>query len=250
MSIRKHLWLLGPALYLATALVFVGYADAAGGGKGGGAVKGYEQATFKVSLKGTQTVEHAYDHTATDPCDIDISESGGETLRFKSTKAVKMTATKMSGLDHPIFMTGKSMARIPVKATITRSNDVSAGTPAPGCPDNGGGSTPGPGPDCGTKVIKPWWLGFDYWKKDRIELMPEDVAGGDPFERCGGWGFPYLLQGATFGKRPSADLPVDELFDPKIGKLITIGRGNHNTVDPEGWEKRGIRWELTLKRIG
>lgn len=108
MSIRKHLWLLGPALYLATALVFVGYADAAGGGKGGGAVKGYEQATFKVSLKGTQTVEHAYDHTATDPCDIDISESGGETLRFKSTKAVKMTATKMSGLDHPIFMTGKS----------------------------------------------------------------------------------------------------------------------------------------------
>jgi hypothetical protein len=250
MSIKKHLWLLGPATYLISALFFVSYADAAGGGKDGGAANGYQQAKFKVSLKGVQTVEHAYKHVATGPCDINITSGGGETLRFKSTKAVKMTATKLPGLPDPVFMSKQAMVRIPVKATITRSHNTSAGSPAPGCPDNGGGAEPGPGPDCGTKVIKPWWLGFDYWKRDRIELMPEDVAGGDPFERCGGWGFPYLLQGETFGKRPSADLPVNELFDEKIGKLITIGTGSHGTVDPEGWENRDIRWELTLKRIG
>ncbi len=248
MSVKKHLWLLGPALYLVSALVFAGYADAAGGEKGG-APNGYEQANFKVSLKGVQKVEHAYEHKSTGPCDIDISETGGETLRFKSTKAVKMTATKLPGNADPVFISKDAMVRMPVKATITRSQDTTAGSPAPGCPDNGGGGTPGPGPDCGTKVIKPWWLGFDYWKRDRIELMPEDVAGGDPFERCGGGGFPYLLQGQTFGKRPSADLPVEELFDPKIGKLITIGAGNHKVVGPEFWEDRDIRWELTLKRI-
>jgi hypothetical protein len=42
---------------------------------------------------------------------------------------------------------------------------------------------------------------------------------------------------------------VKEVFDEKIGKLITIGKGNEGIVWPEGFEKTKIRWELELTRV-
>ncbi len=113
---------------------------------------------------------------------------------------------------------------------------------------NGGGN-PGPGPDCGTRTVKPWLLDLSYYRRDHIQLQAEETYGGDPFERCSHGGFPYLLSGKSFGKRQSAELPVREVFDNKIGKLITIGAGSESLPYPEGYDETMIRWELSLTRI-
>lgn len=99
-------------------------------------------------------------------------------------------------------------------------------------------------------MIKPLWLSVDYYKRGHVDLQPEDNGGSNPFEHCGAGKFPFLLSGEWFGKRSSAELPEKEVFDPEIGKLITIGGGNHSIVGPEEHEDTKIRWELSLTRIG
>lgn len=214
-----------------------------------GAQAGYQKTKFKAEVKGVQTYEYEYHHISTGPCDAPIDTSTRERIKFKSTKPVLLTASRLPGLKEPVLTSGLKPLRIPTKATVTRSHSHTGGQVPEDCSGNGGGVGPQPPPDCGTKVVKPWWLSVDYYAKDRIELQPEDIAGSDLFERCGNGTWPYLLNGEWFGKRQSADLPKSELFDPKIGKLITIGSGNHSIVGPEGHEDTKIRWELSLTRI-
>lgn len=210
------------------------------------------QQRFKAEIKGVQTYASDYDHASTDVCDPTISSHSKETIRFASTKPVVVTFTRIPGVKDPVITAGRKALRLPTKARITRSNSYSASSVDPEvCGDNGGGVEGGPEqPDCGTKVVNPWYLSFDYASRGKVALQPEDVAGSDLFERCGTGMYPRLLDADGFGKSQVADLPVSEVFDPEIGKLITIGRGNENLPTPEGGESTNIRWELSLTRLG
>lgn len=209
----------------------------------------FKQATFKATIKGVQTYEYSYDHASTDRCDPSINTHDTEKVVFKSTKPVKLTASQ-AGRSEPFFISGTKALRFPTKGTIDRKNSNSVSSVPEDCSGNGGGVGPGPPPDCGRRVVKPWWMTVDYYRRDHIELQPEDNAGRAPFENCGGGAFPYLLSGESFGRRSSAELPAKELFDPKIGKLITIGAGDEFIPMPEGHTETKIRWELSLTRVG
>lgn len=206
---------------------------------------------FKAEIKGVQTYVSDYDHASTDVCDPSISNHSRETIRFASTKPVVITFTRVPGLRDPLITAGRNGLRLPTRARVKRSNSYSA-TPVPeDCGDNGGGVPGGTlPPDCGTKVVTPWYLSFGYARRGKVELMPEDVAGGDLFERCGSGYYPRILPAESFGKSQVADLPSAEVFDPGIGKLITIGRGNDEVVAPESSESVNLRWELSLTRLG
>lgn len=209
------------------------------------------QQKFKAEVKGVQTFTSDYDHASTDTCDPTISNHSKETIRFASTKPVVVTFTRIPGVKDPVITAGRNGLRLPTKARITRSHSYSASSVDPEvCGDNGGGVVGGPEqPDCGTKVVNPWWLSFDYVRKDKVALQPEDAAGSDLFQRCGTGMYPRLIDADSFGKSQVADLPVKEVFDPKIGKLITIGRGNELIAYPEGGDETHLRWELSLTRI-
>jgi hypothetical protein len=209
---------------------------------------GYEQARFKAEVKGVQTYVSEYHHTATDRCDTSVDTVSKETARFKSTKPVLLTATHIPGVKELVLTSGDKPLRIPTKGTVTRSHSNSF-TPIPeDCGGNGGGVEP-VAPDCGTKVVQPWWMTVDYYKRSHVELQPEDNAGSDLFENCGSGSYPYLLSGESFGRRQSADLPENEVFDEKIGKLITIGKGTESIPMPDGYDETKLRWELSLTRI-
>ena len=239
MTIRTEMTLAG--LLAAALLVFAFSSHADAKGK-------YKTASFKAEVKGVQTYTHAYDHTATDRCDMTVHDLSRETVRFASMRPVRLTATHIPGVKGLVLTSGTKPLRFPTKATVKRSNDHSY-TPIPeDCSGNGGGGHVDP-PDCGTKTVKPFWLSVDYYKPGHVELQPEDQAGGSPFERCGSGMFPYMLTGESFGKRQSADLPENEVFNDEYGQIITIGKGNHSIVSPEGYDETKIRWEIDLKRI-
>jgi hypothetical protein len=243
MTIRREMALAG---LLAVALLAFGFAagDAGATGK-------YKQATFKAEVKGVQTYTDKYDHLSTGPCDPTVHSATKETVRFASKKPVKLTATRVPGLKggELVLTSGTKPLRFPTKATVRRSHSNSYTQVPETCGGNGGGVPPGPGPDCGVKVVQPFWLTVDYYKPAHIELQPEDNAGSDLFERCGSGRFPYMLSGEHFGKRQSADLPENEVFNEKYGQIITIGKGNESIVYPEGDTETKIRWEIDLKRI-
>lgn len=242
MTIRTEMTLAG---MLAVALLAFGLvADAGAKGK-------YKQATFKAEVKGVQTYVSKDDHLSTGRCDPETHSDTREKVRFASTKPVKLTATRIPGLKggELLLTSGTKPLRFPTKATVKRSHSSSY-TPVPeDCGGNGGGVPGGAGPDCGTKVVKPFWLTVDYYRPGHVELQPEDNAGSDLFERCGSGRFPYMLSGEHFGKRQSADLPEKEVFNKKYGQIITIGSGNEGIVWPEGYSETKIRWELDLKRV-
>ena len=207
----------------------------------------YRQATFKAEIKGTQTFQSEYHHASTDACDPKIDSSTKEILKFKS-KPVKLTATDIPQAKELIFTSGTKPLVFKTKANLNRSHSYSASPVPEECGGNGGGVAPGPGPDCGSRTISPFPIGIEYYRRGRIHLV-EQNASTDPFERCGSGAFPYLLEGETFGKRQSAELPENEVFDERIGKLITIGEGTHGVVGPESWDETHIRWELSLTRV-
>jgi len=61
--------------------------------------------------------------------------------------------------------------------------------------------------------------------------------------------WPRLLPESSFGKSQVADLPINEVFDPKIGKLITIGRGDESIPYPDGADRTNLTWEVSLTRL-
>jgi len=243
MSIRTEITL---ATVLAMALLVAAFCASAQ------AADDYEQAKFKAEVKGKQTFVSEWHHASTDRCDTGYDSLTKETIKFKSTKPVVITAMATPGAEDPYLMAGNGGGlRLPAKATITRSHSYSS-TPVPeDCGSNGGGVEPGPGPDCGTKTVRPFDLAIDYYKRGHIEIQSEDQdPDADPFERCGSGRFPFLLHGTTFGKRQDAELPEEDLFDEKIGKLITIGRGSEFIAGPENsFDETNIEWDLSLTRI-
>ena len=214
------------------------------------AAGGYQQATFKAEVKGTQSYKAEYHHESRNPCDVAIDDVNTETAKFKSTKPLLITFTKVPGMKEPLISAGKKPVMFPTKATVKRAASHVVGPIAGDCEDNGGGAEPGPGPDCGTKVVAPFNLDVGYFKPEHVELISNQDSDTDPFENCSGGKFPFLLSGDRFGKRSSAELPTEEVFDEKIGKLITIGKGTEFLPYGESnFEETNIRWELSLTRV-
>ena len=210
---------------------------------------GYDQANFKAEIKGVQTYHDEYHKASTGPCDPQIDSVENEKVKFKSKKPVLFTATRIPEVKGLVLTSGDKPLRFPVKATVNRSHSHSA-TPLPlDCGGNGGGATPTP-PDCGRRTVGSWKLGVDYYKRSRLELIPEDYdQGTDLYVNCGNGYFPQLLPGTTFGKSTNAELPEDEVFNEKYGKIITIGDGDESIVYPDGFWETKLRWELSITRI-
>jgi len=241
MSTKTQLGL-AALLALASLAFSVASANAAGNG-------GYKQANFRAEIKGVQTFHDEYHHASTERCDPQIDSVEDETLRFKSKKPILFTATHIPEVKGLVLTSGDKPLRFPVKASVTRSNSHSASHLPLDCGDNGGGAEPTP-PDCGKRTIGSWKLGLDYYKRSRLELTPEDYdQGADLYVNCGSGMFPNLLPGTTFGKSTAAELPEDEVFNEKFGKIITIGDGDEFLPTPEGFSETKIRWELSITRI-
>lgn len=242
MSIRTEITLAGLLAAALLAFAFASGADAKGK---------YKQATFKAEIKGVQTYKTQTDHVSTGRCDMGYHHATTEKWRFASKKPVKLTATRIPGLENGelVFTSGTKPLWFKTRATVKRANESSY-TPIPeDCGGNGGGVPPGPGPDCGTKVVDPMWFGIDYWKRGHIELQPQSQGGSDLFERCGSGAYPYLLGGESFGKRQSAELPEADAFNEDYGKIIVVGRGDQFLAFPDGHDETKIRWELSLTRV-
>lgn len=240
MSTKTQLGL-AALLALASLAFSVASANAAG--------SKYRQASFKAEVKGVQTYVDEYHHASTDRCDMGVDSVSREKIRFESRKPVILTATDIPGVKGLVLTGGTDKPlRFPTKAKLTRSHSNSHTQLPEDCGDNGGGVVPTP-PDCGSRTISPWWLSADFYKKDHVELQPEDVAGSDPFKSCGSGQFPYLLHGTVFGKRSDAELPTEDVFNEKYGKIIVLGEGDEYLPMPEGFTKTEIRWDLSLTRI-
>ena len=209
----------------------------------------YRQATFKAEVKGVQTYKSEYHHPALDLCDPAIDSVVTERVRFASAKPAKLTVTQIPGADEPVLSSGMKALKLKARAKVSRAGDHRVGAVPDICPDNGGGVTVPPSSDCGTRKV-PLALSVGYFKRDRIEIVqPSNAGAKDPFNSCGGGKFPFLLGGESFGKSGAAELPARQVFDERIGKLITIGRGNERIVGGESYDRTDIRWELSLKRV-
>jgi hypothetical protein len=236
------------AALLAAALVVFGFASNAD-------AKGkYKTAEFKATIKGTQKYTDKYDHDSKDTCDPSVHSLTQETVRFASKKPVRITFTKIPNVKGLVVTSGDKALKIATVAKVTRSHENNY-TPPPGgaeqCGDNGGPDDPNqiPVPDCGTKTVKPFWMTVDFYKSGHLELQPQDNAGSDLFERCGSGMFPRILTGESFGKRQDAELDDKEIFNPKYGQLITIGKGSESLPLPEGFTETKINWDINLKRV-
>lgn len=214
----------------------------------------YETAKFKVTVEGKQQIEWA----ATDPdmgsCDVTSLETGSEKVRF-SSRPTTISAFRAPGDKLVTFVAGKGLPRFKAKARVTRDSDLTLGPSTPGeeCPGGGGTGAPIP-PDCGTKTVDPYMIGFGYDSElgKRINLFGGDAE--DPFRNCpgaGANGFPYLLGEFTDGaRRKLPDFPASEVFDEEIGKEILIGRASRTVSDP-GFSLEGkMQWEMTFRRLG
>lgn len=232
------------AALLALGLLAFSAASAGAAGKGG-----YAQANFKAEIKGVQTYVSEYHHASTDRCDSAIDSVENEKVKFVSKKPILLTATRIPEVKGLVLTSGEKSLRFPTKAKITRSNSHSASQLPSDCGDNGGGAPVTP-PDCGQRTVGNWKLGVDYYKRSRLELTPDDSdAGTDLYANCGSGRFPLLLPAEVFGKGSSADLPENEVFDEKLGKIITIGDGSEFLAYPDGYSDTKLRWELSITRI-
>ena len=210
---------------------------------------GYGQVNFKAEIKGVQTYVDEYHHASTDRCDTAIDSVEHEKVKFASKKPILLTATRIPEVKGLVLTSGTKPLRFPTKAKISRSHSHSASQVPSDCGDNGGGAEVTP-PDCGTRTVSSWKLGVDYYKRSRLELTPDDYdVGTDLYKNCGSGKFPLLLPAEVFGKNTSAELPESEVFDEKIGKIITIGDGEQFLAQPEGFSETKLRWELSITRI-
>ena len=214
------------------------------------AAPAFDSAKFKVTVKGTQVSSDNAHRDAEGPCDVSDYSTSGEKIKFRSKKAVVLTAFSVD--NGPISFVNKQTGNLlPVKATIDRFHNPHI-TPSPGdCGDNGGGveGEPTP-PDCGVKTAS-WQLGLEYLDEGEEILGFYDTEGTDPYINCphGLDFFPSMPFTDGKGNTIGSEMPRKELFDDKIGKLIVIGKGQHKELGGTYSSITDLRWELTLKRL-
>lgn len=214
----------------------------------------YEIANFEVEVKGIQKSTESFHHKAESECDVGDTSTITEKIVFKS-KPKEITAYGVPGQLNPDLLF-RQAGKWPTAATISRhyTPRIVVPPPSPQCGENDGGESTGPKDDCGTKKVSDWSLEleFDDRKKDGLGLT--GLERKDPFEAClavlGELSFPYLIVSDTKEEPILADLPQDELFDPKIGKLIVLGNGTKRVEEPDVSVKSSIEWDVSLTRIG
>lgn len=215
-----------------------------------------KKALFEATLEGVQRDKWDNLHQGTaDPndCDGTVASKGSEVIRFRS-KTILVEATDIEGLSSPVLRkAGKSMDLYPfrLRGTVTRNGTISTSPVPRECSGTGGGYVPPR--DCGTKALRGLRASADYSLArpfGRIQVSSNGEAN-DPFKNCPGGtqGMPHLLTQKTDNSRITSELPREELFDKKIGKLIVIGRGKRVQKGDETLDTASIRWELTLKRV-
>ena len=216
---------------------------------------GFQVAKFKVEIEGSSKTSWNRNHQAQNECDVSDESFGSERLTFESTKPIYIVATHAPGALNPTVLATNAKLGIPTRARVQRSYTPVITNPTGNCLGSGGGGDPTP-PDCGTRVFKPWMLQFEFSHKrrDAVELH-SDSSILFPYEFCPGslYTFPYLLDVDGIGrKRPPlyAELPADDLFDPKFRKWITIGRGSWKEVTTTWFTKTEVRWSLSFTRLG
>ena len=211
----------------------------------------YDQARFRVTIKGYQKMIQQSSHLGESDCDADDFSSGKETLFFRSTKPIVVRAIDVPSYKNPFLVRGtRGPVRLPTRAKITRSFTPRIGPTPQWCGGTGGGQTIPP--DCGTRTFSPWRIevAYDFLKARRITAAEVNLP--QLYRNCQGsaGAFPYLL--AEKGPRRApvfAEIPKSEIFDGSIGKIITIARGHYRHKVEGYFYDTTVRWELTFERI-
>jgi hypothetical protein len=209
-----------------------------------------KRSSFKVTVDGVQNTTWQTEHVGSGGCDGSASGSGTEKVRFTS-RATRVNAMTMKGLSSPVLSKPKAYvdAIVKLRGKVVRQGNLVA-EPGGECGGAGGGSIPR---DCGTKSFRGVKFPLAYRlaakPKDQLEFRPGFVD--DVFKNCpsGGYSFPTLLV-TNEGEHVRSDLPRDELFDDKLGKIIVIVRGKESETKGEHTFVTTSRWVVTFERIG
>jgi hypothetical protein len=213
-----------------------------------------EKAYFKVTLEGVQRDKWDNLHQGgAHRCDATVASKGSEVVKFRS-RPVNMVATYIEGLSNPVLRKdAKDYVAYPFKlsGTIARQSSISVSPIPRDCSGTGGGQVPAK--DCGTKSFRGWRATVDYFYGKPAGFLQAytDGSASDPFKNCGPGtqGYPHMLRTQTDNTIIAEQLPRDELFDKKIGKIIVIARGKRVQKGSETLDTASIRWEATFKRL-
>ena len=214
----------------------------------------YKITHFKIEVKGVQKTTQTFHHKPENACDISDTSAITEKVVFKSAPKL-MTFYDAPGELNPIVLYDQA-GKWPAAATITRhyTPHVVTPPPSPECGEADGGESVAPVYDCGTKKVSNWpiELKYDERKKGGLHVFGGDAE--DPFKNClapiAELSFPFLILDDTNDKPILADLPVDEAFDPGIGKLIVLAHGTQKVEEPDVSAKGSIEWDVSLTRVG
>lgn len=216
---------------------------------------GFQEARFKIEIKGYQNAVWHDTKEAANECDTSDHSFGRERVVFETTKPIYITAIHSPGEANPQFFGGPQLG-IPTVAKVQRSFTPVIGLPAVPCQENGG-SDPGAEevkPDCGSRTVKPWRLNLQYAREKKSALLLSGNGEQDPYLDCPGDsvdGFPWLLveKSGHAGNYIYADLSQNELFDPKFQKWISIANGTAKNSGATWWSKTDVHWEVSFTRL-
>jgi hypothetical protein len=233
------------------ALALLGGQGAAAAGSAGDPFAAYDQERFRVTIKGFQKMVDQNSHPGgEDECDASDFSSGSERVFFRSTKPIVVRAIDIPSYRNPYLVTGRTSPVLPTRATVKRSFTPRIGPTPAWCGGTGGGQQIPP--DCGTRTITPWRIGISYSFDRARRILASSKWIADGYRNCRGnaGAFPYLLDESGPSRRPVfAEIPKHEIFDPSIGKIITIARGHYRHRIPGYFYDTTVRWELTFERI-
>lgn len=207
-----------------------------------------KRAAFKVTVDGIQRTSWKLNHVGKGGCDGNATGAGTEALRFTS-KPKTLRAMYFKGLSNPILSIGRVTPAIPLRGKVTRAGKVNADEGL--CGGTGGGQKVAP--DCGAKSIRGAKVTLEYLLRSKSRIGLARYLGiDDPFRNCpsGGFSFPNLVDQNTNDSRVGSKLPIGELFDRRLGKIILIGKGKRTESDSDGTYTSTIRWVVTLQRLG
>lgn len=208
-------------------------------------------ATFRISVRGVQTTQWVEDHQATpnQPCDYTETGNGSERVVF-SSRPVKVTAWHM-GTGPVMFVRARKPATLPGRGKVTRHGTLKLDfDPSCAVGDGGDGGSAPPASDCGTKRITSLPLELVYRGK-RITVTNHGQGGPD-FSYCPlqGEGWTTILDDDNQRETAGQELPLDDLFDRKQGKILVLGDGTVNRSSSNGISYRThVEWTLTLRRL-
>jgi hypothetical protein len=222
------------------------------GGASGATPTRFQEARFRIEIKGVQKTVQQHTHLAEETCDLTDISSGSERVVFR-TRPIVITALHAPGEFNPSLLASATPQGIPATATVTRSYTPRITLPGdPECGQNGGGSAETK-PDCGTRKVGDWRLDLEYDEEQKNGVFLAADEGPDLFAECppagGMLAFPFLDTTTTSGKTITAQISQDELFDAGIGKWVAIAKGSRRYEGQGYWAKATVEWDVSFTRI-